>query len=127
MKCTTSKPVLCLSSHLFLLFIFSVGPTSSHNTRKKGKDPRVVNLRRSLFRKDAMNKKMKVEKDAVIDTASTANASAKRVVRECGEKVRASNDKVQAVRAETKSEIAEVRKEVKTQVSIARKASDVKV
>ena len=95
--------MLYLSTDLFFLFILSSGneleddiarPVSSQNTRKKWKDPRVVSFKRSIFRKEAMNKKMKVENDAGIDTVSTAKTAAKRVVKECGENVRSSNDKV---------------------------------
>ena len=76
----------------------------------KVKEPRPSNLKRSLDRKDKQNKKLKLEKGAAMRSAIASKAIAKSAVAECAEKVRDSNNKVRAVRAETKAEVATIQK-----------------
>ena len=104
----------------------NINPSSS-NTSKKGKDPRVVNLKRSLHRKDKTNKKLKLERDAALDTVATAKATVKRAVAECGEKVRTSNVKVRAVWAQAKSESRAAQEKSEAEVQAAQRKSEAEV
>ena len=93
----------------------------------KVKEPRPSNLKRSLDRKDKQNKKLKLEKGAAMRSAIASKAIAKSAVAECAEKVRDSNNKVRAVRAETKAEIVTIQTEADAKVLEAETEADAKV
>ena len=90
----------------------------------KVKEPRPSNLKRSLDRKDKQNKKLKLEKGAAMRSAIASKAIAKSAVAECAEKVRDSNNKVRAVRAETKAEIVTIQTEADAKVLEAETEAD---
>ena len=102
--------------------------------QKKGKDPRVADLKRSNKRKDDRNEKMKQQRDVAVKSTATAKAAAKA----SSNQVRASNDKVRAIRTEAVSEVKQVRKQAKrdhhaamvaanADIKLAQKESDMKV
>ena len=104
------------------------------NRGNRGKDPRVANLKRSNKRKDDRNEKMKQQRDVAVKSAAKFKAAAKA----SSDQVRASNDKVRAIRAEAVSEVKQVRKQAKcdhhaamvaanADIKLAQKESDMKV